>query len=233
MYAVHIETHRQLHSSILDAIENPVDSLHRLYLIQKDNIEYIRDSTSSVLCLFSDVTLKPDLYNPDLSCIKANVVGVHVLGEFHSMESSEFEGWIKVKIAHTNTINTRLPTRLAHRLFEKKEQIPRRIFLRTTSDKKSSLYNEYATQFMCNVMQSSTKSFEASNSLPIIENMLDVINSNEHTPPLVNRYIKSKTIIILNHILISFQVVIWNLSQAHLPLARSLFQICINPPPSF
>lgn len=182
MYTVNIKTHSQLHSSIFDAT-NPLGSMHRLYLAKKENIEEIRDGVYSVLCLFADVQLKADPNHSGVSSIKANVVAVHVLGDFHPIESDQFEGWIKVKIAYKNSINTRLPSKLAQRLFEKREQIPRRINVRTATDRGSALYNELTHQFMCNVMQSSTKPFEnGDNSLPNIENMLDVINiNNEHT----------------------------------------------------
>lgn len=177
MYTVNIKSHQKLHSSIYMATNN----LHRLYVKDKKFVLEARDSVYSIVSLFFDVQTQISNENQEITCIKAKVATVHILGEYHPTTTDQFDGWIKIKIVQTNHINTKLPTKLAHRLFDKREQIIRKIVT------KQSENNELTRRFIQAVMNSHTEHFENNNLIPLIENKIGKENSKD--TPKTKRYI--------------------------------------------
>jgi hypothetical protein len=80
-----------------------------------------------------------------------------------------------------------LPNKLAHRLFEKRQQSPRKITFKSAEDVESAHYNELTRKFIQTVMNSYNEYFDVSKSLPIIENMMNNKNTT-YTPIMANRY---------------------------------------------
>lgn len=197
MYTVNIKTHQELHFSLHDAIKNSSNlPTHRLYIIKNSHfILDARDHISNFLTLFFDVQIKQCTENPNISFIKANVAIVHPLGDFHTTLLDEFEGWIKVKIAQTNFINTVIPTKLAHRLFEKKEQMARKISLKPAKNVTLATDSELTRQFVHNITDSRVDRFESCYNVTI-ENLLNV--QSKYTPnqmdrPSETRYVQSQS----------------------------------------
>lgn len=186
MYTVNIKTHQEMHFSLHDAIEKPSNlPTHRLFIITNSHfIIDARDHISNFLALFFDVEIKRCTDNPSISYIKANVAIVHPLGELHQTLLDGFEGWIKVKIAQMNAINTVIPTKLAHRLFQKKEQSARKVSLKPAKDVTAATDSELTRQFIHIVTNSCVDRFESCYNVTI-ENLLNV--QSKYTPNQTER----------------------------------------------
>lgn len=187
MYSVNIKSHQGIHFPLHDAIKQPSKlPTHRLHIIKNSHFLLdARDHISNFLALFFDVELMESTENPNFSHIKANVAIVHPLGELHESSLEEFEGWMKVKIAFTNSINTVIPTKLARRLFEKKEQIARKVSLKPAKDVVAAADSELTRQFVRNITDSRVDRFESCYNLTI-QNLLNV--QSKYTPPPSSRY---------------------------------------------
>ncbi|KAI8068976.1 hypothetical protein BDF21DRAFT_110324 [Thamnidium elegans] len=186
MYSVNIKSYHQLHSSLYDALKNPSNlPLHRLYIIKNGHfLLNARDSIHNFITLFFDVETNQSDENPDISFIKANIATVHPVGELHTSTLDTFEGWIKVKIAHSKTIRSIIPTALAERLFEKKEQMPRKISIKSATDLITARQNELTRQFLIHVTGSRVKEIEPCYHINL-KNLLQS-SPNEYTPSSLN-----------------------------------------------
>ncbi|GAA5796314.1 hypothetical protein HPULCUR_001684 [Helicostylum pulchrum] len=142
------------------------------------------DSIHNFITLFFDVETNQSDENPDISYIKASVATVHPLGELHTTTLDTFEGWIKVKIAHSKTIYSIIPTALAERLFEKKEQMPRKISIKSTTDLITARQNELTRQFLIHITGSRVKEIEPCYHINL-NNLLES-SPNEYTPSSSN-----------------------------------------------
>lgn len=186
MYSVNIKSHHQLHSSLYGALKSASNlPLHRLYIIKNGHfLLNARDSIHNFITLFFDVETNQSDENPDISYIKASVATVHPLGELHTTTLDTFEGWIKVKIAHSKTIYSIIPTALAERLFEKKEQMPRKISIKSTTDLITARQNELTRQFLIHITGSRVKEIEPCYHINL-NNLLES-SPNEYTPSSSN-----------------------------------------------
>ncbi|KAG1497944.1 hypothetical protein G6F46_007697 [Rhizopus delemar] len=111
LYTVNIQWDSlQVHYSLLEALkEDKGRPLHRLFVNSgREMLLEARDNVNSILVLFFNTKTVPFEDDTETVIITADIAVVHPLGKFHHFENNpetgRFEGWIKVRIARTDTI---------------------------------------------------------------------------------------------------------------------------------
>ncbi|KAI8326937.1 kinase-like domain-containing protein [Choanephora cucurbitarum] len=178
MYIVNISTHRQLHYSLYQLVQEPTAfnfknslDLHRLYITRnRKRLIDARDNINASLSIFFDVTYTPINAEPDMSHITAKAMVVHPLGEFREVQLGEIRGWIKVKVIFCTNIDTVITTELADDLFsEQKAQSVRALGTILNPEVDSALTNEMNRQFLYTVLQASPVNAFSYHTTPHLE----------------------------------------------------------------
>jgi hypothetical protein len=198
LYTVNITNHQQLHSSLYDALKNKNadKSVHRLYIKHGQQLMMeARDNINIILTLFLNAKVSI-CKNNTISHVMAQVAIVHPLGEYHPLSTTAAaqqtgsHGWMKVKIAKINHINTIIPSKLAGQVFDHHLIVNKHLITSTATNLDEAKSNEARRQFVHTIIGSTTDVFSNVHHDLKIKNELDYPHrrsTKSKRTPIVNK----------------------------------------------